>query len=92
MGFVKAAAVIMGILILAGTGVIVVTVVKRIGGGSSGPSNVTVVLDEAEGTRIVGIAALSDRLAVLMQGGGPDRIVLIDPHSGAQAGAVTLAR
>lgn len=91
MGFVKAAAVIMGILIVVGTGVIIVTVVKRMGGGSA-PSNVTVVLDEAEGTRIIGIAAMSDRLAVLMQGGGPDRIVLIDPHSGAQAGAVTLAR
>ena len=92
MGFVKAAAVIMGVLILVGTGVIAVTIVKRMSGASSAPSNVTVVLDEPEGTRIGGISALSDRLAVLLQGAGPDRIVLIDPHTGAKAGAVTLAR
>jgi hypothetical protein len=91
MGFVKAAAIIMGVLILLGTGVIAVTIVKRMSGASA-PSNVTVVLDEPEGTRIGGIAALSDRLAVLLQGAGPDRIILIDPHTGAKAGAVTLAR
>ena len=92
MGFVKAAAIIMGVLILVGTGVIAVTIVKRMSGGSSASSNLTVVLDEPEGTRIGGIAALSDRLAVLLQGAGPDRIVLIDPHTGTTAGAVTLAR
>jgi hypothetical protein len=91
MGFVKAAAIIMGVLILVGTGVIAVTIVKRMSGVSA-PGNVTVVLDEPEGTRVGGIAALPDRLAVLLQGAGPDRIILIDPHSGAKAGAVTLAR
>ncbi len=91
MGFVKAAAIIMGVLIVVGTSVIAVTIIKRMSGGAA-PSNVTVVLDEPEGTRIGGIAALSDRLAVLLQGAGPDRIILIDPHSGAKAGAVTLAR
>lgn len=90
MGFVKAAAVIMGVLILVGTGVIAVTIVKRMNQGSTA-SNVTVVLDEPEGTRIVGITALSDRLAVLLQGAGPDRIVLVDPHTGGAAGTITLA-
>ena len=91
MGFVKVAAVVMGVLILVGTGVIAVTIVKRMSQGGTS-SNVTVVLDEPEGTRIGGIAALSDRLAVLLQGAGPDRIVLVDPHTGTAAGTITLAR
>jgi hypothetical protein len=51
-----------------------------------------VVLDEPAGTRIGGIAAVSGRLAVLLQGAGPNRIVLIDPGAGKAAGPVVLAR
>lgn len=91
MRFVKVAAVVMGILILLGTGVIIVTIVKRMTGGPV-RGNVAVVLHEPEGTRIAGIAALSDRLAVLLQGAGPDRIVLVDPHTGTEAGSIALAR
>ena len=50
------------------------------------------VLDEPTGTRIGGIAALSDRLAVLLQGAGPDRIVLVNPRTGTEAGTIALAR
>jgi hypothetical protein len=91
MGFIKVLAVVMGILILIGTSVVVVTIVKRSAGSGAVP-NVALVLHEPEGTRIGGIAAVSDRLAVLLQGAGPDRIVLIDPRTGAQAGSIALAR
>lgn len=92
MRLVKVLAVVMGILILIGSGVVVVTIVKRASGGGSA-SNVAVVLPEPAGTRIGGIAATSDRLAVLLQGGGgPDRIILVDTRTGAEAGSIALAR
>ena len=50
------------------------------------------VLDEPAGTRIGGIAAVSNGLAVLLQGAGPDRIVLVDPRTGKEAGTIALAR
>jgi hypothetical protein len=91
MGFVKVLAVVMGVMILIGTTVVVVTIIKRSAGGLGG-TNVAVVLDEPAGTRIGGITALSDRLAVLLQGAGPDRVVLIDARTGAEAGTIALAR
>jgi hypothetical protein len=91
MGVVKVLAVLMGVLIIIGSTVVVVTIIKRTGGEPKG-TDVAVVLDEPAGTRIGGIAALSDRLAVLLQGAGPDRIVLIDARTGTEAGSIALAR
>jgi len=92
MRVVKVLAVLMGVLIIIGSTVVVVTIIKRSTDESSGAS-VAVVLDEPAGTRIGGIAALSGRLAVLLQGGaGPDRIVLVDPRTGTEAGTIALAR
>ena len=56
------------------------------------PSTIAAVLDEPTGTRIAGIAAVQDRLAVQLQGGGVDRVVLVDPRTGAMAGRISLAR
>jgi hypothetical protein len=50
------------------------------------------VLDEPAGTQIAGIAAVRDRLAVQLRGGGADRVLLIDPASGAIVGRVGMAR
>jgi hypothetical protein len=91
MRFVKVLAVVMGVLIIVGTTVVVVTIIKRAGGAAGGP-NVALVLDEPAGTRIGGIAAVSGRLAVLLQGAGPDRILLVDPTTGGAAGTIALAR
>jgi hypothetical protein len=102
--------IVMGVMILAGTGVLVAVIAHRIvspapGGAvlsssaslSSEASTAAaapgpVVLDEPAGTRIAGIAAAGDRLAVQLQGGGADRVVLVDPRSGAVTGRITLAR
>jgi hypothetical protein len=94
MRALKIATIAMGVLIVLGTTVILVTVVKRT---MSGPAGVpdkafTSVLDEPEGTAIAGIASVRDRLAVQLHGGGPDRVLLIDPASGAVVGRVSLAR
>ena len=94
MRLVKVLAVVMGVMIVIGTTVVVVTIIKRATSGSPGGSpgaNIAVVLEEPAGTSIRGIAALSDRVAVLMQGAGPDRIVLIDPRTGLRTGTIALA-
>ena len=100
MGVVKVLVVVMGILIIAGTSVLIVAIFNRdlvtgILTHRAPPTlaRVAVVLDQPAGTRIGGIAAVSDRLAVLLQGGaGPDRIVLVDPRTGTEAGTIALAR
>jgi hypothetical protein len=81
--------IIMGVLILAGVATVAVTILHRMG-----PARVAAggVLDEPPGTRIVGASAFGDRLAVVLQGGGPDRVVLVDPASGRNLGEVRLAR
>jgi hypothetical protein len=94
MRALKVAVVVMGVLIVAGTMGLVVGIARR----SAAPVTsvaawpASVVLDEPAGTRIVGIAVLRDRLAVQLQGGGADRVVLIDPASGAVAERISLAR
>jgi hypothetical protein len=89
MQALKALTIVMGVLILGGTAVLGVVLARKMGGGA--PAPVSVLLDEPAGTRIAGIAGVGDRLAVQLQGGGPDRVVLIDPHTGAANGRVGLA-
>jgi hypothetical protein len=87
----KIATIAMGVLILLGTAVLIVTIFRR--ATVPGPAvNVAAVLDEPAGTRIAGIAAVQDRLAVQLQGGGADRVLLVDPRTGAVAGRISLAR
>jgi hypothetical protein len=114
MRAIKIATIAMGVLIVLGTTVILVTIVKRtmLGPMGSGPpgsaapgsgppgSGATgvagkpfaAVLDEPAGTGIAGIAQVHERLAVLLRGGGTDRVLLIDPLTGAVLGKVSLAR
>jgi hypothetical protein len=92
MRVLKIAVIVMGVLIVAGTMGLVAEVVRRLSGPGSSPGMVSAVLDEPEGTRIAGIATVQDRLAVLLQGGGVDRVVLLDPRTGGLSGRVTLAR
>jgi hypothetical protein len=94
MRAVKIATIVMGALIVLGTTVILVTIVKRTMSGPAGTPDkaFAAVLDEPAGTAIGGIASARDRLAVQLHGGGPDRVLLIDPSSGAVVGRVSLAR
>jgi hypothetical protein len=90
----KIATIAMGVLIVVGVGVLVVTLARR--GGPPPPppvpANLVAVLDEPAGTRIAGVSLLPDRVAVQLSGGGPDRVVLLDPRSGAVVGRISLAR
>ena len=91
MAFLKVAVVVMAVLIVGGTATLIVLVAKRSTAPAGLPDVVTAVLQEPEGSRIAAIAALQDRLAIQVQGGGTDRVLLIDPRTGAVAGRISLA-
>jgi hypothetical protein len=96
MRALKVATIVMGVMIVVGTIALVITVARRasapVPSVATWPTSVAAVLDEPAGTRIAGIAAVRDRLAVRLEGGGADRVVLIDPATGAVAGRISLAR
>ena len=83
---------VMGVLIIAGVAVVGVTLLHRAGVGAAGALPGDVVLDEPAGTRLVGVAALGDRLAVALTGGGPDRVAIVDLRRGAAVSHVSLRR
>lgn len=83
----KIAVVGMGVLIVAGTVALAVLASGRMGGGSA---QAAITLAEPQGTRIVTIATAGNRLAVHVTGGGPDRILLLDPDSLAITGRLTV--
>jgi hypothetical protein len=91
MRALKVAVVVMAVLIVVGVGVLAALIVRRVAEVPSG--TVRSVLDEPAGTRIVGMAAWpTDRLALQLQGGGPDRVVMLDMRSGRVVGMAGLAR
>ena len=86
---VMTAVIVMGVLIVAGVAVLMVTIVRRL---STPPVLAARNLDEPAGTHLAQIAPAGDRLAVLLTGGGPDRIVLLDPRTGLVTGHIGLAQ
>ncbi len=96
MRVLKAVTIGMAVLIVVGTGVLVAVIVHRSnapagrGVPAGGPGALS--LDEPAGTHIAGIAGAGGRLAVQLQGGGGDRVVLVDPASGVVTGRIVLAR
>ena len=87
----QAAVIFMGVVIVAMVATIVVTLAHRMSAPPPPVASV-VLLDQPAGTRIYGISAVGDRLAVLLQGGGPDRIVFLDPAGKQIAGTIALRR
>ena len=90
MRFLKVLTIVMGVLIVLATTVLIVLIARRIGGVGAAPTSIAVLLDEPSGTRIAGIASAGDRLALQLNGGGPDRVLLVDPRSGAVVGRIGL--
>ena len=91
MAALKAAVIGMAVLIVAGVTVIVVTLIHRMTAPQA-TAMVGTTLDEPAGTRIAGASAASDRLAVTLQGGGPDRVLVVDLHTGRIVARTSLAR
>jgi hypothetical protein len=89
MRAMMSAVVIMGVLIVVGVATLGITIFRRL--AVPLPSG-GIVLNEPAGTRMLSVTQTGDRLAVLLQGGGPDRIVLLDARSGAVSGRIALAQ
>ncbi len=90
MGMLKAAVVVMGVMIVAGVVTLAYLIVSR--AYVAPPAMAELLLDEPEGTRIAEATLAGERLALRLQGGGPDRVVLVDTRSGRIAGRVGLRR
>lgn len=80
----------MGVLIVAGVAGLIAVVASR-AGAQRAPAYAAAVLDEPAGTRIAGVASLGDGLALRLEGGGADRVVVVDPR-GHVTRRVDLAR
>ena len=91
MRALKLAVVVMGVLIIAGTATLAVLVVERLA-GHAGTTPLSVQLDEPPATRIAASASTGEQLTLLLQGGGPDRVVVIDLRSGRVRDRVALGR
>ncbi len=72
--------VVMGVILVAGTGLLGVLIFNRLSAPS--PAVLPLTLDEPSGTHIAEIAAFGDRLALRLEGGGADRVVVVDPARG----------
>ena len=88
---VAALAIFMGVLILAGTAVLGVLIVRRI--DHAAPATGQLALGQPAGTRLVGLADAGHSLALALTGGGlPDRVVLIDPDTLRRKAELTITR
>jgi len=84
----KAAVIVMGVLIVAGTVTLAALVAQRLGARTA--PLVEAGLGQPSGTRILGIAGGGDRVAVAVTGGGlPDRILVLDIARGRVVGTLT---
>ena len=82
MRFLKVITIVIAVLIVVGTTILLVAIARRLGAPAA-HDPVAVLLDEPAGTRIAGISAVGDRVAVRLEGGGADRVVLLDARTGA---------
>jgi hypothetical protein len=89
MRALKILIVVMGLLIVAGVAVLGVTLSQRL---SVPKLAAPALLDEPEGTRIGQISGSGDRVVLLLHGGGPDRIVVLDLRGGQLTARTGLAR
>ena len=87
----KAAVILMGVLIVAGVVVLAVALGQKFGtavtgGALAGP----VLLDEPAGTRIASSAVGGERVVLQLAGGGPDRVVIYDLARARVVGRISL--
>jgi hypothetical protein len=89
MQALKAVTALMAVLIVAGTATLIFLIIHRLNPAPLPAAHL--ILHQPQGTRLVGLAATPTGLAVALTGGGPDRIVLLNPTTFAPAATITLA-
>jgi hypothetical protein len=72
--------VAMGAILIGGTSLLGVLIFQRL--STQAAPLPPLSLDEPAGTRIAGITAVGERLALRLEGGGSDRVVIVDPAHG----------
>ena len=80
MRVLKVVTIAMAVMIVVGTAVLATLIAQRLSTRTNLPSATRLTLAQPEGTHIAAIAPLGPNLALLLQGGGPDRILVLDPH------------
>ncbi|RDD61950.1 hypothetical protein [Ferruginivarius sediminum] len=90
MQALKALVIGMGILILLGTAVVIVTLVSRVGGVEDKGFG-TLYLDLPESCRIAAVTAMEGRAVLRLSGPAKDgcgRLVVVDPLEGSVLGRI----
>lgn len=90
MQALKVLVVVMGVMIVAGVIGLGVVMTRRL--SAVPPSLGSVTLDEPAGTRIAGVVAGGETILLQLQGGGPDRVAVVELRSGRVVGRIGLAR
>ncbi len=88
MQALKAITALMAVLIVAGTAVLIFLIIHRL--APAAPLNPPVSLHQPPGSHLVGLASTARTLAVAVSGGGPDRIILLNPTTLAPVATVIL--
>jgi hypothetical protein len=86
------AVIALGVLIVLVTTVVVVKLVKDVVTAPASVTLTTTMLHQPAGSHIVTITSADGRLGVLVTGGGPDRILFVDPDTGKVAGQLMLGQ
>lgn len=87
-----AASAVMALLIVAGGGLLVAMLARRTLAPAPVEGGVADVrLAEPPGTRIAGASGPPEAVVLRLEGGGPDRVVVVDSRSGRTLGRIGLA-
>jgi hypothetical protein len=86
------AVIAMGVLIVLVTTVVIVKLVKDVVTAPASVTLTTTMLHQPAGSHIVTITTVDGRLGVLLNGGGPDHILFVDPDTGRVAGQLMLGQ
>jgi hypothetical protein len=88
MAALKALVVVLGLMIVLGTGLLVYTLATGVRPGAT-VASASIALPK--GASVAGMAGLGDRLALhITEPGAPDRIMIVDPARGRILGTITL--
>ena len=93
MRSLKALVIVMGVLIVAGTAVVIVTVAKRVSqSGRPASAPVAASLTLPAGCSVAEMTTIGDRLALRLAGEGDCRqILLVDPATASISGHIGLS-
>ena len=82
----------MAVLIFLVTTVVVVKLIKDFVTTPAPEAMTEATLRQPLGSHIVTITTVGGRIGVLLTGGGPDRVLMVDPANGRIAGQIVLSQ